>query len=129
MYVEMKFENPLWPNFYLSHGWALNIIIRVTSRTYMYMYMYNYVHSVYVHIHVHVQCMYVTSTVYMCVFGQIPERHLRQEHSQLIDSYCKSALDLDCQGTQVRIEIHVHCTCIYMYIYMCTHTCTCIVHA
>ena len=36
----------------------------------------------------------------MCVYvyGQIPERHLRQEHSQLIDSYCKSALDLDTQG-------------------------------
>jgi hypothetical protein len=38
---------------------------------------------------------------------QIPERHLRQEHSQLIDSYCKSALDLDCQVTDDSLDKYI----------------------
>ena len=61
--------------------------------------------------------------MYVYVYGQIPERHLRQEHSQLIDGYCKSALDLDTQGKGVQLNIpRLHSTihvCTQMYMYMC----------
>ena len=54
--------------------------------------------------------------MYMYMNIQIPERYLRPEHTQLIESYSKSPLDLDCEGCMYLYNVLVH-------VHACMHAC------
>ena len=71
--------------------------------------------DLHVHVHVHVHVLQCSHSV------QIPERFMRAEHSELLQSYSKDILEVEVEGTYTCISVGASLTSTgYIHVHACT---------